>query len=317
MASVLQQLRKMTSVVADTGDIEAVIKHQPDDATTNPSLLLKAVRLPQYKALLDASIEGHEDDVAAICDRFSVKVGGEILKVVKGYVSTEIDARLSFDTEATIEKARSIIALYEADGIEKGRILIKIASSWEGIQAAAVLEREGISCNMTLLFDFAQAQVCAEAGVTLISPFVGRIYDWYKRDRDVRHIDPSDDPGVQSVAEIFRYYKSNGYPTIIMGASFRTVGQIVALAGCDKLTISPDLLQELDESSETISRALDSEPRSDAKRREPMTEAGFRWAMNESAMATEKLADGIRTFAADQKALERIVSERVKTRSHR
>ncbi|MAM86784.1 transaldolase [Allohahella sp. A8] len=311
MANLLEQLRTMTSVVADTGDVEAILKHRPDDATTNPSLLLKAVDLPHYRTLLDQAVKAGDGNVEVVCDRFATLVGGEILQVIEGYVSTEVDARLSFDTAATVSKAKQIIEYYEAAGIARDRILIKIAATWEGIQAAAELEQQGIQCNLTLLFSFAQARACADAGATLISPFVGRIYDWYKRDRDVRHIDPIDDPGVKSVAQIYEFYKRHGFRTIVMGASFRHIGQITALAGCDKLTIAPNLLQELAETEEDLQRALpphDSEPEA---RPAALTEAEFRWMLNEDAMATEKLAEGIRTFAADQIALERIVKRAI------
>ncbi|GAA3950511.1 transaldolase [Allohahella marinimesophila] len=311
MANLLEQLRTMTSVVADTGDVEAILKHRPDDATTNPSLLLKAVDLPHYRTLLDQAVEAGHGEVEAVCDRFATFVGGEILQNIKGYVSTEVDARLSFDTAATVNKAQQLIEYYEAAGVKRDRILIKIAATWEGIQAAAELEQQGIHCNLTLLFSFAQAQACADAGATLISPFVGRIYDWYKRDRDVRHIDPIDDPGVKSVAQIYEFYKRHGFKTIVMGASFRHIGQITALAGCDKLTIAPNLLQELAETEEDLQRALPEHSSQGGERPSALTEAEFRWQLNEDAMATEKLAEGIRTFAADQIALERIVKRAI------
>ena len=308
MANLLEQLRAMTSVVADTGDVEAILRHRPDDATTNPSLLLKAVDLPHYRALLEQAVDAGQGKVEIVCDRFATLVGGEILQAIKGYVSTEVDARLSFDKAATIRKAKQLIDYYEAAGIKRDRILIKIAATWEGIQAAAELEQQDIHCNLTLLFSFAQARACADAGTTLISPFVGRIYDWYKRDRDVRHIDPIDDPGVKSVSQIYEFYKQHGFNTIVMGASFRHIGQITALAGCDKLTIAPNLLQELSETEEDLQRALPEYNGSKQSNRPPaLTESEFRWMLNEDAMATEKLAEGIRTFAADQIALERIV----------
>ena len=320
MPSKLQQLREMTSVVADTGDINAIKDHHPDDATTNPSLLLKAASLGDYQSLIDKAlsrartIAGNNNvQIALACDLLAVFIGREISTVITGKISTEVDARLSFDTQKTIAKARHLISLYRGLGISKDRILIKIAATWEGICAAAELEKEGINCNLTLLFSFAQAVACAEAKVFLISPFVGRIYDWYKQALGKEHLEPEQDPGVQSVRKIYAYYKQHGYQTIVMGASFRTVEQIEALAGCDKLTISPALLAELDKSSDSLQRQLqqasDITPPPAA-----LTEAEFRWQMNQDAMATEKLAEGIRLFAEDQQKLENLLLARLRGR---
>lgn len=312
----LAQLRSMTSVVADTGDIDAIRQHQPDDATTNPSLILKAVTLPAYESFVADAVAhlkqtGREVNPSTVADDLSVRIGREISKVVSGYVSTEVDARLSFDTDATYAKAKQIIALYEELDVPRSRILIKIASTWEGIRAAERLEKEGIRCNLTLLFSFAQAVACAEAGAFLISPFVGRIYDWYCNDRGVKHIEPEEDPGVLSVRRIYQYYKDHGYPTIVMGASFRNTGQIEALAGCDKLTISPDLLEKLESDATTLEQRLNATTSQPQGRPAPMTEAAFRWQHNEDAMATEKLAEGIRKFADDQVKLEKLLEERI------
>jgi len=246
MTSKLDQLKQFTTVVADTGDLDAIARLKPVDATTNPSLLLKAAALPRYADLLDQAVAGSAGDLGLACDRFGVAVGQEILKVIPGRISTEVDARLSFDTEATLRRAERLVELYDKAGIGRERVLIKIASTWEGIRAAERLERSGIQTNLTLLFNFAQAVACAEAGVFLISPFVGRIYDWYKK-AEGRDYAGAEDPGVQSVSRIYRYYKAHGYETVVMGASFRNLGQIEALAGCDRLTISPDLLQKLAE----------------------------------------------------------------------
>ncbi len=313
MSSKLQQLRTMTSVVADTGDINAIKLHSPDDATTNPSLLLKAVELSDYAPFVDEALsfgckqEGSlQDKAAASCDYLAVRIGKEISSSIKGFVSTEVDARLSFDTDTTISKARHLIDLYEKMGISKNRILIKIASTWEGIRAAEILEKEGIKCNLTLLFSFSQAVACAEAGAFLISPFVGRIYDWYKKSLNRDHIEPAEDPGVLSVSRIYSYYKQHGYQTIVMGASFRTPEQIEALAGCDKLTISPDLLAKLDSDHGQLARKLEYSGNAQNPPA-PMTEAEFRWQLNEDPMATEKLAEGIRKFAEDQVKLERML----------
>jgi transaldolase len=315
MSNKLEQLKTMTAVVADTGDIEAMRRYQPLDATTNPSLLLKAASLPHYQALMQDAVGwarqqagSDAEKLSMAADRVAVAIGMEILDIIPGRVSTEVDARLSFDTRATIEKARSLIRAYNDRGIGNERILIKVASTWEGIRAAEVLEKEDINCNLTLLFSFMQAVACAEAGVTLISPFVGRILDWHKKDSGKTEYSPEQDPGVISVTKIFNYYKSHGYKTIVMGASFRNAGEIEQLAGCDRLTISPQLLQELQEDSGKLSRKLDpAKARSDSARIQP-TQSQYQWAMNEDAMATEKLAEGIRTFAKDQQALEQLLA---------
>ncbi len=308
MTSKLDSLKQHTQIVADTGDIDAIAQLQPTDATTNPSLLLKAASLPRCEPLLQQAItdaKDSSDPVANACDRFAVAIGREILQLIPGRISTEVDARLSFDTAATLRKAVELIELYERAGVTRDRVLIKIAATWEGIQAAAALEREGIQCNLTLLFSFAQAQACADAGVYLISPFVGRIYDWYKA-HEGRDFAGLEDPGVQSVARIFRYYKQHLYSTVVMGASFRNTGQIEALTGCDRLTISPQLLESLREQQGTLqlSPAL---TQGEVDERQLLDEKAFRWAHNEDAMATEKLAEGIRAFAADQLKLERLI----------
>jgi transaldolase len=309
----LSQLKSMTSVVADTGDIEAIKQFTPQDATTNPSLIYKAAQLPQYQSLMEESVEWAKVQDGELLentlDMVSVKIGLEILKTVPGYVSTEVDARLSFDTVATVQKARKIISLYEEAGIERSRILIKIASTWEGIQAAKVLEEEGITCNLTLLFSFAQAVACAQAQVKLISPFVGRILDWYKKAEGKDSYPSLEDPGVISVSRIYRYYKSHGYNTIVMGASFRNTGEIEALAGCDKLTISPTLLAELEADTDSLTQQLNPEQKSEDAKWDELTETQFRWHMNEDAMATEKLAEGIRNFAKDLVSLEAFITE--------
>lgn len=315
MTSQLEQLRALSAVVADTGDIEAIARFQPLDATTNPSLLLKATSLPAYAPLIDAAIakaRGNDlhSRVADAGDRLAVAVGREILKLIPGRVSTEVDARLSFDTDATLAQARKLVDLYEADGIGRDRLLIKIASTWEGIRAAEQLERAGIHCNLTLLFSFAQAVACAEAGVFLISPFVGRILDWHLANGANRPATPQDDPGVQSVTRIWNHYKRHGFNTVVMGASFRNTGQVLALAGCDRLTISPDLLAELAAQEGGVARALvDSGHRSDPL--PVLDERDFRWQHNEDAMATDKLADGIRRFAEDQRKLEALLAGRM------
>ncbi|NVK44073.1 MAG: transaldolase [Oceanospirillaceae bacterium] len=316
MPSQLQQLKSMTTVVADTGDIEAIRQFAPVDATTNPSLLLKASQNPLYRPLLLqardwARTRGGSDQTQLdnMTDKLAVLIGREILQLVPGRVSTEVDARLSFDTDATIARARKLIGLYDEAGIGHDRILIKIASTWEGIRAAEVLEREGIRCNLTLLFGFAQAQACADAGVYLISPFVGRILDWHKTRDAAADFSGDRDPGVQSVSRIYRYYKQHGYDTVVMGASFRNIGEIQALAGCDRLTISPALMQELEQSQEPLSRRLDPESSASDDANSQLDETGFRWDMNEDAMATEKLAEGIRNFAVDQVKLEQLLLE--------
>jgi transaldolase len=304
----------MTTVVADTGDFNAIKAFTPRDATTNPTLILKAVRKPEYSGLLEQvrgqpgePVEG-ESIVEAICDRLLIAFGIEILKIIPGRVSTEVDARMSFDTEATVAKARRLIGLYEAAGIRRERILIKVASTWEGIAAAERLERESIHCNLTLLFGFAQAVACADAGVTLVSPFVGRIYDWYRK-RDGKDFAAEEDPGVQSVRRIYTYYKRFGYETEVMGASFRNVGQVLGLAGCDLLTISPELLQQLAQSDDVVVRHLDpAAARRAPVERERFDEPHFRFALNEDPMASDKLAEGIRTFVADIRSLEQMVA---------
>jgi transaldolase len=309
--TLLESLKQHTTVVADTGDIQAIAQHRPQDATTNPSLLYHAAQMPAYRGLVEQAADlalksggGHDVMAEEFIDRMFVLFGREILKVVPGRVSTEVAASLSFDTEGTMAKARKLISLYEAQGVSRERILIKIASTWEGIRAAEELEKEGIHCNLTLLFSFAQAVACAEAGVTLISPFVGRIYDWYKKERGVE-IPVDQDPGVTSVTRIYNYYKKYGYKTQVMGASFRNVNQIVRLVGCDLLTISPDLLEKLEQSEGAAERRLDPEKAKSVQ--EPklhLDEKTFRWMHNEDAMATEKLAEGIRKFNADARRLE-------------
>ena len=314
----LQQLKSVTKVVADTGDIEAIKRYQPVDATTNPSLILKAATLPQYKELLAEALaygrkqaDEKAEQVSHACDYLTVGIGKEIQGVVPGVISTEVDARLSFDTEATVAKAYELIKLYEESGADRSRVLIKVASTWEGIRAAEQLEKDGIRCNLTLLFSFAQARACAEAGVFLISPFVGRILDWYKKDTGTGQYAPAEDPGVVSVTEIFNYYKQNGYKTVVMGASFRNIDEIRQLAGCDCLTISPNLLDELEQSNETLEAKLSADQTVSAEPAEAITEAEFRWAMNDNAMATEKLAEGIRNFAIDQGKLEALIAEQI------
>ncbi len=304
--SLLSQLKEMTTVVADTGDLEAIRRFQPEDATTNPSLILQAAQQEERRARL-ASIAKESTDLDDAVDRVAVDIGSEISKLVPGYVSTEVSARLSFDKEATIAKAHSLIERYAEYGVGPERILIKMASTWEGIQAAHQLERDGIRTNLTLLFGFAQAQACADAGVTLISPFVGRILDWHKARQPDADFSGAKDPGVQSVKGIYEYYKGHGYPTIVMGASFRNIGEIQALAGCDRLTISPALLKELDEIEADLPRQL-SPLGASSSPQEALAQADFRWAMNEDEMATDKLAEGIRKFMADQRKLEELLS---------
>lgn len=312
-ANQLEALKAHTVVVADTGNFRQLAQYAPRDATTNPTLILKAVQQPEYAPLLAEAVAAHRGEpLPAIVDEVLVRFGLEILKVVPGRVSTEVDARLSFDTAATVARARRLIGLYERAGIGRERVLIKIAATWEGIQAARALKREGIHCNLTLLFAFCQAVACGEAGVTLISPFVGRIYDWHKKaagsawDEAARA--GANDPGVQSVTRIWRYFKHYGVATEVMGASFRNVGQITALAGCDLLTISPELLAALQASTEPLKPALDAdEARAAVIHAVSYAEPGFRWALNEDAMATEKLAEGIRAFAADAEKLDRLI----------
>jgi transaldolase len=311
----LEQLRRHTTVVADTGNFHQLAAYAPQDATTNPTLILKAVQQADYAPLLRETVAAHRSaPLAAIVDEVLVRFGREILKLVPGRVSTEVDARLSFDTAATVARAQRLIGLYDDAGIARERVLIKIAATWEGIRAAEQLERQGIRCNLTLLFAFCQAVACGDAGVRLISPFVGRIYDWHKKAAgsawDEAARSGVNDPGVQSVTAIYRHYKRHGIATQVMGASFRNVGQILALAGCDLLTISPELLAQLQASEEPVPRVLDA----DAARALDLPaahfdEAGFRWALNEDAMATEKLAEGIRAFAADAVKLDRLIEE--------
>ena len=309
----LDQLKRLTTVVADTGNFLQLAQFAPQDATTNPSLILKAVQQAEYAPLLTETVARHRGlPLDQLVDQVLVRFGLEILKIVPGRVSTEVDARLSFDTAATVARAHRIINLYDDAGIGRERVLIKIASTWEGIQAAAELEREGIHCNLTLLFAFAQAVACGAAGVQLISPFVGRIYDWYKKSAgakwDEAAMAGANDPGVQSVAQIYSYYKKFGIATEVMGASFRNVGQIIALAGCDLLTISPDLLAQLQASEEPIEAALNAAAARDAAiDAVSYDEPGFRFALNEDAMATEKLAEGIRAFAADAGKLDKMI----------
>ncbi len=307
----LDQLKSMTQVVADTGDLDAIIQYQPQDATTNPSLLLKAADLPRYQPLLDEARKWALDQeshpgarAGAACDYLAVSIGLEIQQTIPGRISTEVDARLSFDREATVARARRLIDLYESRGSDKSRVLIKIASTWEGIQAAAELEKEGINCNLTLLFSFAQAVACADAGAYLISPFVGRILDWHLAARGVSSIPAEEDPGVGSVTEIYNYYKHYGYKTVVMGASFRNTGEIEQLAGCDRLTISPQLMQALAEDDSPLARKLEPGHSAGVGPRIELDENAFRWMMNQDAMATEKLAAGIRQFAVDQEKLE-------------
>jgi transaldolase len=318
--NLLESLKRYTTVVADTGDIDAIAAHKPQDATTNPSLLLHAAGLPQYQNLVDDALNfalraGGDQAArsAAFMDKLFIDFGCEILKIVPGRVSTEVDAGLSFDTEGTLAKARKLIGMYKEAGIDRDRVLIKIASTWEGIRAAEQLEREGIHCNLTLLFSFAQAVACAEAGVTLISPFVGRIYDWYRKERGVKDIPADEDPGVESVTRIYDYFKKFDYRTQVMGASFRKVDQVVRLAGCDLLTISPDLLEQMEKTEGLVPRRLsvDTAKASGAPKIH-LDEKTFRWMHNEDAMATEKLAEGIRKFYADARKLEQYARDRLR-----
>ncbi len=316
MTSKLEQLKQFTDVVADSGDIEAIRLYKPLDATTNPSLVYKAAQMPQYHDLVAASINAAKgitnsaEQLAAAGDNLAVGIGQEILKIVPGRISTEVDARLSFDTKASIAKARHLIELYAKGGVDKSRVLIKLASTWEGIRAAEVLEKEGINCNLTLLFGFNQAAACADAGVFLISPFVGRILDWYKTNTDKKEYTSEEDPGVVSVRRIYNYYKQNGYNTVVMGASFRNIGEIEALAGCDRLTISPQLLQELEQDSGKLERVLSPSNSGETIAKLIDTEASFRFGLNQDQMATEKLSEGIRGFVKDQIALENLLKSR-------
>jgi len=314
--SQLDQLKQFTTVVADTGDFAAMKQFQPQDATTNPSLILQASQKAEYRPLVDQAIAEHKTSalagealVESVLDRILILFGQEILKIVPGRVSTEVDARLSFDTEGTIAKARKLIADYEAAGTQKERILIKIASTWEGIEAAKVLQKEGINCNLTLLFSLVQAVACAEGGIKLISPFVGRIYDWYKKSTGIDYTG-AEDPGVQSVLSVFNYYKKFGHTTEVMGASFRNTSQIIELAGCDLLTISPNLLEKLAATTEPLTRKLDAEAAQTLDlKKVPCDEKSFRYLLNDDAMATEKTAEGIRAFAKDINKLEALVRE--------
>ncbi|MFT5693640.1 MAG: transaldolase, partial [Oceanicoccus sp.] len=313
MTSKLDQLRSMTDVVADTGDIQAIERFKPMDATTNPSLLLKAAQLPQYASLVAEALQQAEREggnngyqLANCSDLLAVAIGCEILKIIPGRISTEVDARLSFDTSATIDKARRLIDLYSKADIGTDRVLIKIAATWEGIRAAEILEKEGINCNLTLLFGFSQAAACADAGVFLISPFVGRILDWYKFKTGLEY-SPETDPGVLSVSQIYNYYKQHSFKTVVMGASFRNIGEIEQLAGCDRLTISPQLLEELNGDDTKLERKLHSDRAGEHIAKPDKSEQSFRWSMNEDAMATEKLAEGIRNFTIDQIKLENLL----------
>lgn len=316
MSNKLEQLRKLTTVVADTGEIDAIKKYQPEDATTNPSLILKAAQIAEYAPLIDASIEyaksqssDKAQQVQDTCDMLAVNIGKEILKTIPGRISTEVDARLSYDMESSVAKARQLIKMYNDAGITNDRILIKLASTWEGIRAAEILEKEGINCNLTLLFSFAQARACAEAGVFLISPFVGRIMDWYKA-KEGRDFEAQEDPGVISVTDIYNYYKEHGYNTVVMGASFRNIGEILELAGCDRLTIAPALLAELEAAEgEVVEKLVDS--KGSKERPAAMTHAEFLWEHNQDAMAVEKLAEGIRNFAIDQGKLETMIAAKL------
>ena len=313
MTNALDQLKQYTTVVADTGDFQQFVQYKPRDATTNPSLILKAVQKDAYKPLLEKTVRDHSSKHATeIIDQLLIAFGCEILKIIPGRVSTEVDARLSFDAKRSIDKAHEIIKLYEAAGIDRARVLIKLASTWEGVRAAEVLQKDGINCNMTLLFSPVQAAACAEAGAKLISPFVGRIYDWYKKQAgsewDEAKMGGANDPGVQSVRRIYAYYKRFGYQTEVMGASFRTTSQIIELAGCDLLTISPELLQKLHDSDEKVERKLSPEASAGDKiERIAIDEPSFRFQLNDDAMATEKLAEGIRAFAADAIKLEKLI----------
>ncbi|EOX3463098.1 transaldolase [Vibrio cholerae] len=316
MSNKLVQLRKLTTVVADTGEIDAIKKYQPEDATTNPSLILKAAQIAEYAPLIDQAIayaktqsNDKAQQVQDTCDMLAVNIGKEILKTIPGRISTEVDARLSYDTERSVAKARQLVKMYNDAGITNDRILIKLASTWEGIRAAEILEKEGINCNLTLLFSFAQARACAEAGVFLISPFVGRIMDWYKA-KEGRDFAASEDPGVLSVTKIYNYYKEHGYKTVVMGASFRNIGEILELAGCDRLTIAPSLLAELEAAEgELVAKLVDS--KGSKARPAPMTHSEFLWEHNLDAMAVEKLAEGIRNFAVDQGKLEAMIAAKL------
>lgn len=307
----LQQLSAMTVVVADTGDLAAIAEYTPQDATTNPSLLLKVAQDSRYTGTIDKAVALANGDLNDAVDNFAVDVGCEILKIIPGRVSTEVDARLSFDTSGTIEKAHKLIELYQARGVGKERILIKIAATWEGIKAAEELQKQGINCNLTLLFSFAQAVACAEANVFLISPFVGRILDWHKANGGEQSYPPQEDPGVISVTKIYNYYKQHNYSTIVMGASFRNAGEIEALAGCDYLTIGPNYLEELRNDDNKLVQKLSAANTGESQAKLSLDEKDFRWLQNEDAMATEKLAQGIRAFAADQVKLEKLIAPKL------
>ncbi|MDE1515425.1 transaldolase [Vibrio sp. dsl-7] len=316
MSNKLAQLRKLTTVVADTGEIDAIKKYQPQDATTNPSLILKAAQIAEYAPLIDQAIayaktqsSDKAQQVQDTCDMLAVNIGKEILKTIPGRISTEVDARLSYDTERSVAKARQLVKMYNDAGISNDRILIKLASTWQGIRAAEILEQEGINCNLTLLFSFAQARACAEAGVYLISPFVGRIMDWHQA-KQGRDFTASEDPGVLSVTKIYHYYKQHGYKTVVMGASFRNIGEILELAGCDRLTIAPSLLAELEAAEgEVVAKLVDSQ--GTTARPAAMTHSEFLWEHNLDAMAVEKLAEGIRNFAVDQGKLEAMIAAKL------
>lgn len=317
MSDKLTSLRKITTVVADTGDISAIKLYKPEDATTNPSLILNAAQIQEYQPLINEAIkwareqsDSRQQQIIDACDKLAVNIGLEILQLIPGRISTEVDARLSYDSDACIKKARRIIELYNSAGIKNDRILIKLASTWQGIRAAEQLEKEGINCNLTLLFSFAQARACAEAGVYLISPFVGRILDWYKANTDTKEYAPQEDPGVISVTQIYNYYKQHGYKTVVMGASFRNSGEILQLAGCDRLTIAPALLKELSELQGEVVRQLTFNGQTQSPP-QPMTEAEFYWQHHADAMATDKLAEGIRKFAIDQEKLEKMVAQQL------
>jgi transaldolase len=321
MANQFEQLSKFTTIVADTGDVDSIKKFKPVDATTNPSLIYAAAQMPAYAHLVDNAIaygkalkvSDEKERLDITMDKLAVNFGVEILKIVPGYVSTEVDARLSFEVEANIKRARRIISLYAEQGVSKDRVLIKLASTWEGIKAAEVLEKEGIHCNLTLLFGFGQAVACAEANVTLISPFVGRIRDWFLAKQTAKkEFEPDEDPGVLSVRNIYSYYKKYGYKTIVMGASFRNVGEILGLAGCDRLTIAPKLLESLLAATEPVKRQLSPETSNYTGEKLHLDEGTFRFMLNEDAMATEKLAEGIRGFSADLRKLEAIVKEKLR-----
>ncbi|PCJ16770.1 MAG: transaldolase [Candidatus Cloacimonadota bacterium] len=310
--SKLDQLKKMTTIVADTGDIQSIQQYKPTDATTNPSLIYQAAQMDEYQNLVDSAIASGNGNLAVIMDKLSVAFGVEILKTVPGRVSTEVDARLSFDTQQTIDKAHELIALYKESGISKERILIKVASTWEGIKAAEVLEKEGISCNLTLLFSKAQAIACADSGITLISPFVGRILDWFKKAEGKDSYLPSEDPGVVSVQDIYNYYKKFGFKTVVMGASFRNTDEVIELAGCDLLTIAPKWLDELQNATGNVEKKLSADDAKDMQiEKIDMDEKTFRWMMNEDAMATEKLSEGIRNFAKDLVKLEEYITAKM------